>query len=87
MSLPNSWGHLMFASTNPVHMTKQIHLTALCWATVCLTAIVRTWKIGLKCGIDGFHIGDDRVEMLVRGAEEMKGNCKGRISEIARVAQ
>ena len=48
----------------------------------CVSHSNCTWKIDLKYGIDGCHIGDDGVEMLVRGTEEMKPDCKGRISEI-----
>ena len=48
----------------------------------CVSHSNCTWKIDLKYGIDGCHIGDEGVEMLVRGAEEMKPDCKGRISEI-----
>ena len=43
---------------------------------MCLTATVATWKINLQC------IGDEGVEMLVRGAVEEKTYCTGGISEI-----
>ena len=44
----------------------------------CVSQSNCTWKIKLfDC-----HIGDEGVEMLVRGAVEKKTHCKGQISEI-----
>ena len=51
-------GSSMFASTNLVHMTKTN--TFDCFVLGCVSQ-----QLYLEdYGIDGFHIGDDRVEML-----------------------
>ena len=44
----------------------------------CVSHSNCTWKIDLH----NCHIGDERVEMLVRGAVEEETNCTGGISEI-----
>ena len=44
----------------------------------CVSHSNCTWRIDLR----GCHIGDEGVEMLVRGAVEEETNCTGGISEI-----
>ena len=45
----------------------------------CVSHSNCTWKIDLELG---GHIGDEGVEMLVRGAVEEETHCTGGISEI-----